>query len=197
MSGTLLLGVVIGAQGIQGEVKVKTFTGEPEAVGDYGPLQDASAARTFQLKVLRLSKGDVVIARIKGVEDRTAAEALKGTELYVLRSALPQADEGEFYFADLVGLTAMMSGRVLGSVTAVHNYGAGDMLEVKTATGGPGGGRSAMVPFTDDAVPVVDLAAGTVTVEPAFWLGAPETEEDRKDRAEQLSAERAAEQAGG
>ncbi len=192
MSGTVLLGVVIGAQGIQGEVKVKTFTGEPEAVGDYGPLQDAGATRKFQLKVLRLSKGDVVIARIKGVEDRNAAEALKGTELHVLRSALPRAGEGEFYFADLVGLTAMMSGRVLGSVTAVHNYGAGDMLEVKTE-----GGRSAMVPFTDDAVPVVDLAAGTVTVEPAFWLGGPETEEDRKDRAEQLSAERAAEQAGG
>lgn len=192
MSGTLLLGVVIGAQGVRGEVKVKTFTGEPEALGDYGPLQDASATRKFQLKVLRLSKGDVVIARIKGVEDRNAAEALKGTELYIQRSALPQAGEGEFYFADLVGLTAMMSGRVLGSVTAVHNYGAGDMLEVKTDSG-----RSAMVPFTDDAVPEVDLAAGTVTVEPAFWLGGPETEEDRKDRAEQLAAERAAEQAGG
>jgi 16S rRNA processing protein RimM len=187
-----MLGVVIGAQGIQGEVKVKTFTGEPEAVGDYGPLQDAGATKTFHLKVLRLSKGDVVIARIKGVEDRTAAEALKGTELYIQRSALPQASEGEFYFADLVGLTAMMSGRVLGSISAVHNYGAGDMLEVKTESG-----RSAMVPFTDDAVPVVDLAAGTVTVEPAFWLGAPETEEDRAARAEQLSAERAAEQAGG
>lgn len=192
MSGTVLLGVVIGAQGVRGEVKVKTFTGEPEAIGDYGPLQDASAARKFQLKVLRLSKGDVVIARIKGVEDRNAAEALKGTELHVLRSALPQAGEGEFYFADLVGLTAMMSGRVLGSVTAVHNYGAGDMLEVKTDSG-----RSAMVPFTDDAVPDVDLAAGTVTVEPAFWLGGPETEEDRAARAEQLAAERAAEQAGG
>lgn len=191
MSGTLLLGVVIGAQGVRGEVKVKTFTGEPEALGDYGPLQDASATRKFQLKVLRLSKGDVVIARIKGVEDRNAAEALKGTELYIQRSALPEAGEGEFYFADLVGLTAMMSGRVLGSVTAVHNYGAGDMLEVKTDSG-----RSAMVPFTDDAVPAVDLAAGTVTVEPAFWLGAPETEEDRKERAEQLAAERAAEQAG-
>lgn len=192
MSGTVLLGVVIGAQGVRGEVKVKTFTGEPEAIGDYGPLQDASAARKFQLKVLRLSKGDVVIARIKGVEDRNAAEALRGTELYIQRSALPQAGEGEFYFADLVGLTAMMSGRVLGSVTAVHNYGAGDMLEVKTD-----GGRSAMVPFTDDAVPDVDLAAGTVTVDPAFWLGAPETDEDRKERAEQLAAERAAEQAGG
>jgi 16S rRNA processing protein RimM len=192
MSGALLLGVVIGAQGIRGEVKVKTFTAEPEALGDYGPLQDASATKTYPLKVLRLSKGDVVIARIKGVEDRNAAEALKGTELYVQRSALPQAGDGEFYFADLVGLTAMMSGRVLGRVTAVHNYGAGDMLEVKTDSG-----RSAMVPFTDDAVPDVNLAAGTVTVEPAFWLGDPETEEDREARAAELAAERAAEQAGG
>jgi 16S rRNA processing protein RimM len=191
MSSTLLLGVVIGAQGIQGEVKVKTFTADPESLGDYGPLQDAGATKTFQVKVLRLSKGDVVIARIKGVEDRNAAEAMKGTELYIQRSALPQAGEGEFYFADLVGLTVLMSGQVLGSITAVHNYGAGDMLEVKTDSG-----RSAMVPFTDDAVPVVDLAAGTVTVEPAFWLGAPETEEDRKARAEELAAERAAEQAG-
>jgi 16S rRNA processing protein RimM len=192
MSGTLLLGVVIGAQGIRGEVKVKTFTAEPEALGDYGPLQDAGATKTYPLKVLRLSKGDVVIARIKGVEDRNAAEALKGTELYVQRSALPQAGDGEFYFADLVGLTAMMSGRVLGRVTAVHNYGAGDMLEVKTDSG-----RSAMVPFTDDAVPDVNLAAGTVTVEPAFWLGDPETEEDREARAAELAAERAADQAGG
>ncbi|MCW0236066.1 MAG: ribosome maturation factor RimM [Ferrovibrio sp.] len=191
MSGTLLLGVVIGAQGIRGEVKVKTFTAEPEALGDYGPLQDAQATKTYPLKVLRLSKGDVVIARIRGVEDRNAAEAMKGTELYVQRAALPQAGDGEFYFADLVGLTAMMSGRVLGRVTAVHNYGAGDMLEVKTATDGSGGGRSAMVPFTDDAVPDVDLAAGTVTVEPAFWLGDPETEEDRKARAAELAAERA------
>lgn len=191
MSGTLLLGVVIGAQGVRGEVKVKTFTADPESLGDYGPLQDAGATKTYPLKVLRLSKGDVVIARIKGVEDRNAAEAMKGTELYVQRSALPQAGDGEFYFADLVGLTAVMSGRVLGRVTAVHNYGAGDMLEVKTDSG-----RSAMVPFTDDAVPEVDLVGGRVTVEPAFWLGDPGTEEDRKAQEAELAAERAAEQAG-
>lgn len=196
MSGTLLLGVVIGAQGIRGEVKVKTFTAEPEAIGDYGPLQDAGATKTFPLKVLRHSKGDVVIARIKGVEDRTAAEALRGTELFIQRSALPRIGDGEFYHADLVGLTAVMPqgqgpGRVLGQVVAVHNYGAGDMLEVKTD-----GGRSAMVPFTDDAVPDVDLAAGRVLVEPAFWLGDPATEEDRKAQAAELAAERAAEQAG-
>ena len=176
MTDTVLLGVVIGAQGIRGEVKVKTFTGDPEAIGDYGPLQDARGEKTFRLTVRRLSKGDVVIASIRGVDDRNTAEAMKGTELYLPRTALPAAEPGEFYYADLVGLQAVTTlGRMLGTVTAVHNYGAGDMLEVKT-----GSGRSAMVPFTDDAVPEVDIAAGRVTVEPAFWLGDPETEEDRR-----------------
>lgn len=166
---TLLLGVIIGAQGIRGEVKVKTFTGDPEAIGDYGPLRDARGQRSFRLKVHRLAKGDVVVASIKGVGDRNAAEALKGTELYVARDALPQPDDGEFYYTDLVGLKVVTTtGQELGEISAVHNYGAGDMLEVKTASG-----RSAMVPFTDDAVPDVDIAGGRVVVEPAFWLGEP------------------------
>ena len=175
MPARLLLGVVIGAQGIRGEVKVKTFTGDPEAIGDYGPLTDAKAERQFRLKVRRVSKGDVVIAAIKGIEDRNGAEALKGTELYVDRAALPQAGDGEFYYADLVGLQAVTTeGQVLGQVVAVHNFGAGDMLEVK-----PDGGASAMVPFTGDAVPEVDIAGGRVTVDPAFWLGS-----DARDAAE-------------
>ena len=166
----ILLGVIIGAQGIRGEVKVKAFTGDPEAIGDYGPLQDAAGRRSFGLKVHRLAKGDVVVASIKGVGDRNAAEALKGTELYVARNALPQPEDGEFYYADLVGLRAVtVDGRELGTVGAVHNFGAGDMLEVKTASG-----RSAMVPFTDDAVPEVDIAGGRVLVDPVFWLGEPD-----------------------
>jgi 16S rRNA processing protein RimM len=165
---TVLLGVIIGAQGIRGEVKVKAFTGDPEAIGDYGPLHDANG-RSFRLKVHRLAKGDVVVASIKGVGDRNAAEALKGTELHVARDALPQAEDGEFYYTDLVGLRALTTtGQELGTVSAVHNFGGGDMLEVKTASG-----RSAMVPFTDDAVPEVDIAGGRVLVEPAFWLGDP------------------------
>lgn len=168
MPARLLLGVVIGAQGIRGEVKVKTFTGDPEAIGDYGPLSDAKAERQFKLKVRRVSKGDVVIAAIQGITDRNAAEAMKGTELYVPRDALPPAEDGEFYYADLVGLDAVtMDGRTLGRVVAVHNFGAGDMLEVK-----PEGGASVMVPFTDDAVPEVDFDAGRVSIDPAFWLGA-------------------------
>ena len=170
---TVLLGVIIGAQGIRGEVKVKSFTGDPEAVGDYGPLHDAKG-RDFRLKVHRLAKGDVVVASIRGVGDRNAAEALKGTELYVARDALPQPEDGEFYYTDLVGLrVATTDGRELGTVGAVHNFGAGDMLEVKTE-----GGRSAMVPFTDDAVPEVDIAGGRVVVDPAFWLGDPNRDDE-------------------
>ncbi|WP_341702284.1 ribosome maturation factor RimM [Ferrovibrio sp.] len=173
----LLLGAIIGAQGIRGEVKIKTFTGDPEAIGDYGPLSDAAGRRSFTVKVHRLAKGDVVIASIRGVGDRNAAEALKGTELYVARDALPQPDDGEFYYADLVGLMAVtVAGETLGTVSAVHNFGAGDMLEVKTDSG-----RSAMVPFTDDAVPEVDIAGGRVLVEPAFWLGGPASEDEAAD----------------
>ncbi|WP_298726310.1 ribosome maturation factor RimM [uncultured Ferrovibrio sp.] len=177
MTRTVMLGVVIGAQGIRGEVRVKTFTAEPEAIGDYGPLQDASGQRRFKLTVRRVSKGDVVIASIEGVTDRNAAEALKGTELHVERTALPQAEPGEYYHADLIGLQAItVTGRVLGQVVAVHNFGAGDMLEVRTE-----GGRSAMVPFTDDAVPEVDIAGGKLLVEPAFWLGDESKGDGRKE----------------
>lgn len=189
MTHRVLLGVVIGAQGIRGEVKVKTFTGDPEAIGDYGPLSDAKAERQFSLKVRRVAQGkykagDVVIAAIQGIADRNAAEALKGTELYVSRDALPEAEDGEFYYADLVGLQAVATdGRVLGSVVAVHNFGAGDILEVK-----PEGSASAMVPFTDDAVPEVDLDAGRVIVDPAFWLGADAA--DAAERSQEKAGER-------
>lgn len=183
MTRSVLLGVVIGAQGIRGEVKVKTFTGDPEAIGDYGPLSDAKAERRFKLKVRRVAKGDVVIAAIQGIADRNAAEALKGTELYVSRDALPEAGDGEFYYADLVGLQAVTTdGKPLGAVVAVHNFGAGDMLEVK-----PEGAASVMVPFTDAAVPEVDLGARRVSVDPAFWLGtgAADASERRQEEADE------------
>ncbi|HLT76598.1 MAG TPA: ribosome maturation factor RimM [Ferrovibrio sp.] len=180
MTRRVLLGVVIGAQGIRGEVRVKTFTGDPEAIGDYGPLSDAKAERQFRLKVRRIAKGDVVIAAIQGIADRNAAEALKGTELYVPRDALPEAGDGEFYYADLVGLQAFATdGRLLGPVVAVHNFGAGDMLEVK-----PEGRASVMVPFTDDAVPEVDVDGGKVTVDPAFWLGPDAADAAERSREE-------------
>jgi 16S rRNA processing protein RimM len=151
----VLLGRIAGAHGIRGEVLIKTFTAAPEDIGAYGPLSDAAGARSFIVAAARPTpKG--VVARLAGIADRTAAEALKGTELYVDRDRLPAAAEGEFYHADLVGLDAVdPAGRPLGTVIAVHNYGAGDLLEVRLA----GSGRTELVPFTDDAVPEVDIAA--------------------------------------
>lgn len=161
-SQRILLGVVTGAHGIRGEVLIRTFTEAPENIGAYGPLSDVGGARPLKLKVLRVTpKG--VIARISGVDDRNGAEALKGAELYVARSQLPAAreDEGEFYYSDLVGLEAVdVEGVRLGSVVAVQNYGAGDLLEVRLA----GSSVTELIPFRDAFVPTVDIAAGRVVV---------------------------------
>ena len=156
----VLLGRIAGAHGIRGDVLIKTFTAAPESIGAYGPLADKSGARTFEIQSVRVTaKG--VVARLKGVADRNAAEALKGIELYVERERLPAADEGEFYHADLIGLAAVDGeGRPVGEIVAVHNFGAGDLIEVRLA----GSGKTELVPFTDDAVPEVDIAARRAVV---------------------------------
>ena len=129
----ILLGRIAGAHGIRGEVLIKTFTEAPENIGAYGPLSDASGTRTFKIKSVRATpKG--VVARLAGVDDRNAAEALKGIELYVERARLPAAAEGEFYHADLIGLTAVDGdGKPIGEIVAVQNFGAGDLLEIRLA----------------------------------------------------------------
>jgi 16S rRNA processing protein RimM len=158
----ILLGEIVAAHGIRGEVGIKTFTAEPEAIGDYGALSDKSGQRTFELTGLKMTaKG--IVARIKGVTDRNGAEALKGTGLYVARDALPAAaeDEGEYYHADLIGLAAVApDGTPIGTITAVENFGAGDLIEIKFA------GRNAteFIPFTDACVPAVDLTGGRVII---------------------------------
>ena len=159
-SDRILLGAIAGAHGIRGDVIVKSFAETPEGVASYGPLQSKDGKRQFTLTVRNVTpKG--VVARVSGVSDRNAAEALKGTELYVERSALPAADEGAFYHADLVGLDAVApDGTVVGKVVAVHNFGAGDLLDIALA----GSKRTEMIPFTDAFVPTVDLPARRVTV---------------------------------
>ena len=159
-STRILLGRIAGAHGIRGEVLIKTFTAAPEAIGSYGPLSDASGARTFKVESARATpKG--VVARLQGVADRNAAEALKGVELYIARDRLPPAAEGEFYHADLIGLAAVdAEGKPVGEIIAVQNFGAGDLLEIRLA----GSGKTELVPFTDDAVPEVDIAARRVVV---------------------------------
>jgi 16S rRNA processing protein RimM len=166
----ILLGRISGAHGIRGEVLIKTFTERPEDIAAYGPLDD-DRGRPLRIEAVRVTPRGVV-ARLAAIADRTAAEALKGASLYVDRERLPAPGEGEFYHADLVGLAAVTpDGRPLGEVVAVHNHGAGDLLELRLA----GSGRTELVAFTDAFVPEVDLAARRVVLAlPSGGESAPE-----------------------
>jgi 16S rRNA processing protein RimM len=170
----ICLGVVIGAAGIKGEVKLKSFTQEPLGIGDYGPLFDETGTKTFKIKSLRATN-KAIIAKFAGINDRNEAEALIRQELYVPRSALPEAEDDVWYYSDLVGLEARSpEGDVIGTVEAVHNFGAGDLLEIKLA----GGQHTEMLSFTSKTVPKVDIAAKYIIV---IW---PEDVEARDDKAE-------------
>jgi 16S rRNA processing protein RimM len=157
----ILLGEIISVHGIKGEVVIRYYTADPESIGDYGLLHDETGARQFTVTPVRANaKG--LVARIAGVSDRTAAEALRGVRLYVERNALPPPEDGTYYVHDLVGLRAIdQQGAGIGSIAAVHNFGAGDILEIKL----DGARTTELVPFTGAFVPTVDLAAGTVTVQ--------------------------------
>jgi 16S rRNA processing protein RimM len=157
----LCLGVITGPHGVRGQVRVKSFTENPEDIAAYGGLSDAQG-RAYRLSLTGSAKG-VLLARIEGVSDREAAEALKGTRLYVDRSALPAIEEEEtYYHADLIGLRVEdASGRRIGRIREVQNFGAGDMLEVQGEAG-----ESLLFAFTRQAVPVVDIDGGKVVVDP-------------------------------
>lgn len=170
--GLVLVGVVTGARGLRGDVRVRSFTADPVDIAAYGPLSDETGSRVFDLRVIGQGKGQVIV-RIPGIEDRDGAEALKGLGLHVPRTALPEPAREEYYHVDLVGVRAELAdGEVLGTVLAVHNYGAGTVLEIA------GGGRGiVMAPFTRAVVPVVDVAAGRVVINPPpGLLEAPEPE---------------------
>ena len=155
------LGVVTGPHGVQGAVRIKSFTGVPEDIARYGPLSDQSGRRRFEVQNLGVAKG-VVIARLSGVEDRSQAEALRGLRLYLPRSALPQTNADEYYHADLIGLEAVLGdGTPVGRVRAIHDFGAGDTLELARPEAPP-----VMVPFTRAVVPIVELAAGRLILDP-------------------------------
>ncbi len=155
------VGRITAAHGVRGEVKIRCFTEAPEDVGAYGPLCDAQG-RSFRLLAIRPAKGPFVVARIEGVADRDAAEALAGRDLFVPRDRLPPPDEDEWYYSDLIGLTAVdPDGTSLGRVIAVHDFGAGDLIEIA-----PPSGKAFMVPFTAQCVPDIKLADGTITVIP-------------------------------
>lgn len=157
----ILLGQIAGAHGIRGDVLITTYTGAPADITTYGPLTDEAGQRTFVVAVRRATpKG--VIAHIEGVEDRTAAEALKGARLYVDRGQLPATIADEFYHADLIGLAAVApDGSTVGTVTAVRNYGAGDLIEITYAESR----RTEMIPFNATFVREVDADAKRIVIE--------------------------------
>lgn len=171
----ILLAVIGAAHGIKGELRVKSFTADPSALGDYGPLR-ARDGRVFTVKTVRPAK-EVVIVRFAEVADRNAAETLSGVELFVDRSALPDdLDEEEFYHADLVGLEVRDDeGAVLGRIAALHDFGAGDILEVR-----PVAGKTLMVPFTRAAVPDISLEEGYARVDRAA-AGLIDDEDEAED----------------
>lgn len=158
----ICVGAIAGSFGVQGEVRLKSFCADPEAIASYGPLWTEDGTRSFTVRVTRANVSGGLGVRLSGVLTKEQADALKGTQLFADREKLPTLPDDEFYHADLIGLVAQDTGGViLGTVRAVHNHGAGDMLEIL----GPGMKAALLVPFTLAVVPTVDLAAGRIVVD--------------------------------
>lgn len=156
----ICLGAVVGVHGIRGEVKVKAFTEDERSLAKYGVVRNEDGTREFDLKIVGRSK-ELLRIKIKGVEDRNTAETLIGTGFYIERSRLPEPEEDEFYHADLIGLEARgADGEKIGTVNALYNFGAGDLIELKTADG-----SLEMLPFTRQYVPTIDVKNGFIIVE--------------------------------
>ena len=174
-SERVIVGSLAGAFGVKGEVRLKSYCADPAAIATYTPLSTEDG-RLFRVVVLTGQIPNGFAARIEGIDSKEEADALRGAALYALRARLPHLADDEYYHADLIGLTVMDTGGVeIGRIVAVHNHGAGDLLEVK----GAGLGSGVLVPFTAAIVPTVDLTAGRVIVDPPPGLlsDADETEE--------------------
>ncbi len=174
LENPVLMAVVGAAQGLRGEVRVKAFTADPLALGEYGNLRSMDG-RVFEVLDIREAK-NVVVVRFRGINDRNAAEALNGLELYVEREAFPdeELDEDEFYYADLEGLEVYDGdGQHYGAVTGVYDFGAGDLLELK----GPGK-RPVLIPFSEAAVLEIDLEASKMLIDP-IAAGLKDLDEDK------------------
>lgn len=166
MSDQVCVAAIAGAFGVRGEVRLKSFTAEPEAIGEYGPLSTEDGSRRFEVTLGRPVKGGFA-ARLSGVLTKEQADALRGVPLFAPRERLPDLPDDEFYHADLIGLEVFDTGGVaLGHVKAVHNHGADDLLEVH----GPGLRATVLLPFTRAAVPTVDLASGRIVADPPEGL---------------------------
>lgn len=157
----ICVGSIAGAFGIQGEVRLKSFCTDPEAIADYGPLFTEDGTRSFTVRLTRPVAGGLG-ARLSGVQTKEQADALRGVALFADRNRLPRLPDDEFYHTDLIGLAVFdTGGAALGTIRAIHNHGAGDLLEVES----PGRKQPLLLPFTLAVVPTVDLAAGRVVVD--------------------------------
>lgn len=157
---------IAGAYGIRGEVRLKSYTADPETIEDYNPLVTADGSRSFQVGILHPIKNGLA-ARLTSVATKEEADALKGVDLFVPRSRLPSLPDDEFYHADLIGLEVFdTGGTALGRVKAVMNHGAGDLLEIHA----PGQSATVLLPFTKAAVPTVDLTSGRIIADPPEGL---------------------------
>ena len=157
----ICVGAIAGAFGVQGEVRLKSFCAEPTAIAEYGLLYTEDGSRSFKVRLTRPLSGGLG-ARLSGVATKEEADALKGTNLYADKSRLPKLPDDEYYYADLIGLEVRdPGGAVIGKVAAVHNHGAGDLLEIR----GPALKEALLLPFTLANVPTVDIAAGVLVAD--------------------------------
>jgi 16S rRNA processing protein RimM len=162
MAARICVAQIGGAHGIRGEVKLKSFTADPMTVKNYAPLESEDGAASFVIEALRPGK-DHLVARLRGICDRNAAQRLTHVKLFVPRECLPAPTADEFYHVDLIGLRAVtVEGHEIGTVLAVHDFGAGDILELRLA----GSGATIMLPFTQAFVPGIDIAGGRIVVAP-------------------------------
>ncbi|MCR8550848.1 ribosome maturation factor RimM [Salipiger sp. P9] len=166
MSETICVGAISGAFGVHGEVRLKSFTSDPEAIADYAPLTTEDGSRSFEVQITRAVKGGFA-ARLSDVRSKEDADALRGVRLYAPRDRLPALPDDEFYHTDLIGLPVYDTGGAeLGRVKTVLNHGASDLLELHL----PGQSKTVLLPFTRAAVPTVDLAAGRIVADPPDGL---------------------------
>jgi 16S rRNA processing protein RimM len=157
------VGIFGAPHGVRGELRAKSYTDDPKALGAYGDLTDKSGARRFKILGLRALRDDMVVARLDGVADRAAAAKLTGVEIFARRENMPAPAADEFYHADLIGLRAMTrEGEDLGRIVALRNFGAGDILEIAPKAGG----ETVLLPFTKAVAPEIDIAGGRIVIAP-------------------------------
>ncbi len=158
----ICVGAFSGSYGVTGEVRLKSFCADPEAIADYSPLTSEDGKRSFAITLTRSIKG-ALVAKVDGITNKEDADALKGIRLFAKRTQLPALPDDEFYHADLIGLTVLdTGGTILGTVHAVQNHGASDLLEIMPE----GSSATILLPFTSEVVPTVDLTAGRIIVDP-------------------------------